>query len=204
MWRPCSSSARNTNPAYKIAWLVPILLVPVFGGLFYLMLGGNRLSRRQRKKMNSVEQNLRRHLPSNPETVQALAETNRDAYMQSAYLATVAGCPIYRQTETTYFPLGDVAFPAMLEELKKAEKYIFLEYFIIGEGIMWNSILDILEEKAAAGLDVRVMYDDFGSITLLPGDYRKTLERRGIQCAVFGPFLPWPRPGSTTGTTGSL
>ena len=182
--------SRNTNPAYKIAWLVPILLVPVFGGLFYLMLGGNRLSRHQRKKMNSVEQNLRRHLPPNPETVTALGMESRDAYMQSAYISTVAGCPVYRQTETTCFPLGDVAFPAMLEELRKAEKYIFLEYFIIGEGVMWESILEILKEKAAAGLDVRVMYDDFGSITVLPGAYRKTLESYGIQCAVFGPFLP--------------
>lgn len=182
--------SKNTNPAYKIAWLVPILLVPVFGGLFYLMLGGNRLSRRQQKKMQAVEQNMRRHLPQNPEIAGQLRQESQSAYTQSAYIQSVAGCPVYRNTETSYFPLGDTAFPKMLEELRKAEKYIFLEYFIIGTGVMWDSILEILKEKAAAGLDVRVMYDDFGCIMLLPAGYRKKLESYGIQCSVFGPFIP--------------
>ncbi len=182
--------ARNTNPAYKIAWLVPILLFPVFGGLFYLMLGGNRLSRRQRKKMNAVEQNLRVHLPQNPETAEVLRRYDGNAGMQSAYIQKAAGCPVYRHTETTYFPLGDLAYPVMLEELRKAEKYIFLEYFIIDSGVMWNGVLEILKEKAAAGLDVRVMYDDFGTITLLPAGYRKELENFGIKCCVFGLFMP--------------
>lgn len=182
--------SKNTNPAYKIAWLVPILLFPVFGGLFYLLLGGNRLSRRQRKKMNSVEQSLRRHLPQNPEIVEKLKLQSPSAAVQSAYIQKVAGCPIYDNTTTQYFPLGDEAFPAMLEEMRKAEKYIFLEYFIIGPGVMWDSMLEILKEKAAAGLDVRVMYDDFGCITLLPVGYRKELESYGIRCCVFEPFIP--------------
>jgi cardiolipin synthase len=119
--------SKNTNPAYKIAWVVPILLFPVFGGLFYLMLGGNRLSMRQRRKMNSVEENLRRHLPQNPETHQKLEEYAPIGAIESRYLQRVAGCPVYQHTTTEYFPLGDAAFPVMLEELRKAEKYIFLE-----------------------------------------------------------------------------
>jgi cardiolipin synthase len=182
--------SKNTNPAYKIAWVVPILLFPVFGGLFYLMLGGNRLSARQRRKMNSVEKNLRRHLPQNPETHRHLADYSQIGAIESRYLQRVAGCPVYQHTTTEYFPLGDAAFPVMLEELRKAEKYIFLEYFIIGPGHMWDSILEILKEKAAAGLDVRVMYDDFGSITLLPANYRRELEAMGIRCCVFAPFVP--------------
>ena len=182
--------SKNTNPAYKIAWLVPILVFPVFGGLFYLMLGGNRLSRHQRKKMQAVEHNMRCHLPQNPETAAALQEEDGGAAMQSAYIRSVAGCPVYTQTETEYFPLGDLAYPAMLEELRKAEKYIFLEYFIIGTGRMWDGILEVLKEKAAEGLDVRVMYDDFGCITLLPAGYWQELERFGIKSCVFGPFVP--------------
>lgn len=182
--------SKNTNPAYKIAWLVPILAFPVFGGLFYLMLGGNRLSRHQRKKMKQVELSMHRHLPQNPETSAALARYSPDAAIQSTYIRSVAGCPVYIQTETVYFPLGDTAYPAMLEELRKAEKYIFLEYFIIGAGEMWDGILQILKEKAAAGLDVRVMYDDFGCITLLPSGYWKELESYGIKSCVFGPFVP--------------
>ncbi len=181
---------KNTNPAYKIAWVIPILLFPVFGGLFYLMLGGNRLSRRQRKKMNSVERNLRRHLPQDPEIMSQLWAADRDAALESAYIQKVAGCPVYKNTTATYFSLGDDAFPKMLEELKKAEKYIFLEYFIIGPGVMWNRVLEILKDKAAKGLDVRVMYDDFGSITLLPSGYKKELEALGIRCCVFAPFIP--------------
>ena len=182
--------SKNTNPAYKIAWVIPILIFPVFGGLFYLMLGGNRLSSRQRKKMNSVEGNARRHLPQNPEIQQNLEAASESASVQSKYIQTVAGCPIYENTSTRYFPLGDDVYPVMLEELKKAEKYIFLEYFIIGPGKMWNGIVEILKEKAAQGLDVRVMYDDFGCITTLPFNYKRELQKAGIRCCVFSPFIP--------------
>ncbi|MDD6024138.1 MAG: cardiolipin synthase [Oscillospiraceae bacterium] len=182
--------SKNTNPAYKIAWVVPILLFPVFGGLFYLMLGGNRLSKRQRKKMNSVEKNLRQHLPQNPEIHEKLRKQSEQAALQSAYLQTVAGCPVYENTTVDYFSLGDLVYPVMLEELRKAENYIFLEYFIIGPGKMWDGILEILKEKAAAGLDVRVMYDDFGCIQQLPVGYRKTLNSYGIKCCIFEPFIP--------------
>lgn len=182
--------SKNTNPAYKIAWVVPILLFPVFGGLFYLMLGGNRLSKRQRKKMNSVEENLRLHLPQNPEIHERLRKQSEQAALQSAYLQSVAGCPVYEHTAVEYFPLGDLVYPVMLEKLRNAEKYIFLEYFIIGPGKMWDGILEILKEKAAAGLDVRVMYDDFGCIQQLPVGYRKTLNSYGIKCCIFEPFIP--------------
>ena len=177
--------SKNTNPAYKIAWLVPILLFPVFGGLFYLMLGGNRLSRRQQKKLERVERNMRRHLPANPETAEELRARCSAAAMQSTYLTSVAGCPPYTHTETKYFPLGDIAYPVMLEELQKAEKYIFLEYFIIGEGVMWDGILEILRHKAQTGLDVRVMYDDMGSFMTLSAGYARQLEKRGVKCVSF-------------------
>ena len=182
--------SRNTNPAYKIAWVIPILIFPVFGGMFYLMLGGNRLSKRQRTKLQSVEKNLRRHLPQNAEIVYALDATSPQASVQCGYLRSVAGCPVYRDTETVYYPSGEEALQAMLEAIRSAEKYIFLEYFIIGPGLMWDSILEILKDKAAAGLDVRVMYDDFGSIKLLPVGYKKELEGYGIRCCVFEPFIP--------------
>lgn len=182
--------SKNTNPAYKIAWVIPILALPVFGGLFYLMLGGNRLSVRQRKKMNAVARNLQHHLPQNPEIREKLQNCSQDACTQTRYIQRVAGCPVYENTSTRYFSLGDDVFPVMLEELKKAENYIFLEYFIIGPGVMWDSILEILKQKAAQGLDVRVMYDDFGCITLLPSNYKKELEAAGIRCCVFEPFIP--------------
>ncbi len=78
----------------------------------------------------------------------------------------------------------------MLEELEKAEHYIFLEYFILEEGTMWDPILAILRRKAAEGVDVRVIYDDLGSIFKLPDGYDKLLESYGIRACVFNPFIP--------------
>ncbi len=179
----------SSNPAYKIAWIIPILLFPVFGGLFYLMFGGNRLSRLTRKRMKWMEDKLSTTLKPDykAETLRPLGD---DAVIQADYLERMAHCPVYGGTDTEYFPLGDLCFPRMLEELRKAERYIFLEFFIIHEGVMWNAILEILAEKAAAGVDVRVIYDDFGCILTLPRDYDKQLEEMGIRCCVFNRLVP--------------
>ena len=121
---------------------------------------------------------------------EALAPFGRDAVNQSRYLEEQAHSPLYSNTETRYFPLGDDSFRPMLAELRKAEKYIFLEYFIIAPGKFWNAILEILEEKAAAGVDVRVIYDDVGCLYTLPKDYAKTLRDKGIRCYAFNRFIP--------------
>ena len=113
-----------------------------------------------------------------------------DAANQSRYISHCAYCPPYQNTTTEYLPLGEVKFERMVEELKKAKHYIFLEYFIIQEGKMWNTILDILRQKAAEGVDVRVIYDDMGCIMILPTGYDRTLEQMGIKCRIFNPFVP--------------
>ena len=133
-------TGRSGEPAYKIAWIVPILIFAVH---------------------------------------------------QARYLEHMAHCPVYSGTATEYYPVGELCFARMVEELKKAEHYIFVEYFIIEEGIMWDTILDILKEKVQEGLDVRVIYDDIGSMFTLPRDYARELEKRtGIRCCVFNPFVP--------------
>ena len=102
-----------------------------------------------------------------------------------------SGCfPVYDNTEVTYFPLGEDKFDAMLEELEKAEKFIFMEYFIIEEGYMWGKILEILIRKAAEGVDVRVMYDGMCEMSTLPADYWKLLQEHGIQAKPFAPIRP--------------
>ena len=114
-----------------------------------------------------------------------------DAVNQARYLEHYARCPVYTNTYTHYFPLGDDVFPAMLEELRKAEKYIFLEYFIISPGIFWDSMVEILKEKHAAGVDVRVIYDDVGSLNTLPMNYARKFEAEtGIPCCCFNRFKP--------------
>ena len=179
----------KSNPAYKIVWLIPILLFPVFGGLVYLLFGSDRTGRYLRKKLQGIGTEMdnvigEAHRRSGAEQLPP------DAANQSRYISHCAYCPPYQNTTTEYLPLGEVKFERMVEELKKAKHYIFLEYFIIQEGKMWNTILDILRQKAAEGVDVRVIYDDMGCIMILPTGYDKTLEQMGIKCRIFNPFVP--------------
>ena len=186
----------RSNPAYKIAWIIPILLMPVFGGIIYLMLGGNRVSARERRRMLSLEKSFEgihsfdQIIAAAEENSRLLRELSADAANQSEYIRRIAGTPAFRGTSAEYLPLGEVKFRRMLEELEKAEHYIFLEYFIIQEGEMWDTILRVLERKARAGVDVRVMYDDLGCMLTLPAHYKRVLEEKGIRCCVFNPFLP--------------
>ena len=179
----------KSNPAYKIAWLIPILLFPVFGGLIYLLFGSDRTGRYLRKKLQGIGTEMdnvigEAHRRSGAEQLPP------DAANQSRYISHCAYCPPYQNTTTEYLPLSEVKFERMVEELKKAKHYIFLEYFIIQEGKMWNTILDILRQKAAEGVDVRVIYDDMGCIMILPTGYDRTLEQMGIKCRIFNPFVP--------------
>ena len=159
------------EPGYKIAWLLLILPFPIFGGVFYLLVGGGYIPKRTQKRMQGM---LEKSAAALKEDFKAddLLPLGGDAAGQASYLELRAACPAYTNTETEYFPLGDEAFPRMLDELEKAERYIFLEYFIIQPGVFWNSILSILERKAAQGVEVRVLYDDFGCMFTLPRDYK--------------------------------
>ena len=139
-------TGRSGEPAYKIAWIVPILIVPIFGGLFYIMFGGNRLSSRTRRRMQGLERKMEEVLRPDFQADELLP-IGEDAVHQARYLEHMAHCPVYGNTVTEYFSLGEFCFARMIEELKKAERYIFVEYFIVEEGEMWNAILDILKEK---------------------------------------------------------
>ena len=179
----------SIDPAYKIAWLLLVLPFPVFGGIFYLLIGGGhipkRITRRMKRIAEQSEENLKADFKADD-----LLPLGEDAASQARYLENYAYAPAYTNTETEYFALGDLAFPRMLEELKKAKHYIFLEYFIIQPGQFWDSILDILEEKAAQGVEVRLIYDDMGCMFTLPRDYNEQMAARGIQCRVFNRFVP--------------
>lgn len=180
----------RSNPAYKIAWIIPIMLFPIFGWLLYLLFGGNRLSKRARKKLQSIDQIMQEELKDacGADALENVA--GEDAGHMARYIERVAHCPVYGNTETKYFPLGELQFDSMLKELQKAEQYIFLEFFIIEPGKMWDAILELLEQKAAAGVEVRVLYDDIGCMFTLPRDYDLQLRKKGIKCCVFNRFRP--------------
>ncbi|NMA69289.1 MAG: cardiolipin synthase, partial [Desulfitobacterium sp.] len=180
----------KSNPAYKIAWIIPILLFPIFGGLFYLMFGRNKLSKRQKRKMKKIDEKMEQVLVQDPQVMEELAEENLGAANLARYIEKYSLCPIYQNNYTEYFPLGEEMYERLLEELRKAEEFIFLEYFIIDEGKVWDSILEILKEKAQQGLDVRVIYDDVGSLFKLPYGYDKKLRAMGIKCQIFNRLIP--------------
>ena len=182
--------SNRSDPGYKIAWIILILLFPLFGGLGYAIFGGNRLSRGKRKKLQVLDEDLERVLAQDCKADTVQREVGARAAYQCRYLETVAYCPAYSGTKTTYFPIGEDYFAALQEDLKKAKRYIFVEYFIIHEGKMWNTVLDILREKVREGLDVRVMYDDIGCLYTLPQGYFRKLEEMGIRSCVFNPLAP--------------
>lgn len=181
---------RPINPAYKLAWCITILFIPVFGGLFYLILSVNTTRRAFRKSVREAVKQSKTHLHQNEDVLTHIDNTNHYATPQARYIYNLAGYPIHENSSASYFSSGEEMYLKMLEELEKAEKFIFLEYFIIHEGIFWNSILDILKKKAMSGVEVKIIYDDMGCIRTLPSDYPETLSQWGIECYCFNPFLP--------------
>ncbi|NBG88417.1 cardiolipin synthase [Isachenkonia alkalipeptolytica] len=181
---------KNIHPEYKLVWVIPILLFPIFGGLFYLMMAQNRISRNARRKMGHLMEKSGEVLPKNMEIPKKMDETNRDAANQIRYINDFGLYPPYKKTQTYYLETGERKFEKLIEKLHEAEKFIFLEYFIIAEGKLWNKILDILKQKVKEGVDVRVIYDDVGCMLTLPKNYHLTLEAMGIKTCVFNPVIP--------------
>lgn len=182
--------SKNDNPSYKLAWTIPVLLVPVFGGLFYLIFGGNKTSKKFRKKMEQSYEEFKPLMKQEERIIEEIKDRDKSVLSQVNYIKDFAGYPIYKNTTTKYLTPGEDFFDSLLEELKKAKHYIFMEYFIIEEGYMWDSILKVLEEKVSEGVEVRVIYDDMGCLQTLPYKYNEILEKKGIKCEVFNPFVP--------------
>ena len=176
---------KKDNPSYKLAWVIPILIFPVFGGLFYIVVGGNKASKRFRDECNEIFAQRRLVLVQEKEVYNEIREQDKAIAVQCKYMIDDAGYPIYKNTTTKYLSPGEVYFDVLVEALKAAEHFIFLEYFIIQEGKMWNTILDILVEKAKAGVDVRLLYDDAGTIQTVPYKYHEKLREMGLKVGVF-------------------
>lgn len=177
---------REENPAYKICWIIVLSALPLFGLLIYSVFGNKRLSRRMRKQLETVEREHRIPTPKHeatdlPPRFRATCE----------YLARHASYPAYANTQATYYPLGDEWFPALLADLEKAKRYIFLEYFIIAEGKMLDRLLDVLSRKAKEGVDVRIIYDDIGCEAATPLTFVSKAERSGIRTLGFNRILPF-------------
>lgn len=175
----------------KLTWLFLIMIIPVPGALFLAWTQNDIGHRTEQRMINGIIDETRNILPQDEKVI------NNDDIVSSGtddlckYL-NKSGCfPLYANTSVKYFPLGEDKFKAMLEELEKAEKFIFMEYFIIDEGYMWGRLLDVLSRKAKQGVDVRVMYDGMCDVILLASDYPKRMEELGIKCKAFSPIRPF-------------
>ena len=175
----------------KLTWMLIIAVLPVAGALMLLYTQSNAGQRMVKKRTNQRIEETKDAIRQDPEVLACLR--GEDSYTDDLVrYMNRSGCfPAYANTETTYFPIGEDKFRAMLEELAKAEKYIFMEYFIIEEGYMWGKILEILIAKAKAGVDVRVMYDGMCEISQLPPNYCKLLKEQGIKAKSFAPIRPF-------------
>ncbi len=181
----------ESDPSAKITWIILVMAFPVFGTLLYLYTElevGHRSLRNRVAKLSSETKN---EVPQEKETAESFSEKDPGAAAIANYLRRTGGFPVFDRTSVSYFSIGEDFFETLLSELKKARHFIFLEYFIIDEGIMWGKILEILAEKVKEGVDVRVMYDGTNEFTSLPRNYPKLLEKLGIKCKVFAPLSPF-------------
>lgn len=185
--------SKDENPDYKIGWLLIIMAFPLFGALFYLCFGDKKPEKKLRNKLDRQHAELIPHLKQDKTIFKEIEQKDRRVWGISQYLLNRSDYPVYKGTQVEYFPIGEKMYEAMLRELETARHFIFMEYFIIHEGKMWNTILDLLVKKASEGVEVRIIYDDMGCLTLLPPGYAEYLEglNPNIHCVAFNKFVPF-------------
>lgn len=181
---------KRQNPSYQMAWIIPVLVFPVFGAMFYLFLELQMETKMIAKRLEKLGDETKPYLEQDSGVLKRLAMVSRGSAHLAYYMTHYGGFPMWEHTAAEYFPLGDDMFPRFLEELRQAKHYIFMEYFIIERGEMWNAVLEILKQKVSEGVEVRVMYDGMCCLTQLPYRYPKELQQYGIQCKMFSPVRP--------------
>lgn len=181
---------KNINSEFKTAWIIFILLLPPFGALFYLFCQSELGVIAIKKRLAFRKKENKKYLPQNELVLNDLKQINLYEFYHAKYLNAVGHFPISRGCNLKYFPLGDDFYPDLLNNLKEAKDFIFIEIFILAKGKMWNEILEILKQKAKEGVEVRILYDGTCSLTLLKRTYPEELKNFGIKCLVFSPIVP--------------
>lgn len=175
------------NPAYKLMWVLCIFLLPIFGTLFYVLWGRRQIPLGHRAKLQEVKQRTEEVMKQEPAVLQALQKAQPALGQSAQYLLNCAASPVYNAHESQYYPLGKHFFPAFIDAIKNAKEYIFMEYYIFESGDMLKKTVDILGQKAAQGVDVRLVWDGIGSLFTLPPGFEEELKSKGIK---FSPFCP--------------
>lgn len=181
---------QHTTSSMKTPWIILILTVPVLGICLYLLIGLNGSTRKMRKRYEEIDARLfpKLHEKSDASVLRRFSEVYPALGGVARYLSGHCGYPLYDDTDIEYFPEAADGLAAQKEELIKAKQYIFMEYHAIEDAESWHGIQTILEQKVREGVEVRVIYDDMGSIGFINTDFVKRLESVGIRCRVFNPF----------------
>ena len=177
----------NLNPSYKLLWVIVMFFLPVTGALFYFLWGDTKLTRKQQKAIKDIQYNAWKYQDNNEDILGQLTEQDAGLGRQARFLNDCAKATPYANTAVKYYPMGQDFFADLMVDLRNARKSVFMQYFIIDEGQMWDSILEVLCIKAAEGVDVRIIYDDFGTLMTLPAGYENKLRSMGIKVGVFNP-----------------
>lgn len=175
--------ASDDNPDYKVPWLLFVLILPVSGFMLYFLFYSRKLPKKHIKKIDELRKKT--YIKQEKREFESLKEVDSVASSHAQMLCNIAETHLFYGKTQRYFASGEELFASMIEDLKKAKKFIFMEYFIIEEGALWTSILKILKEKVAQGVEVKIVYDDVGCMKTLPSNYAKTLRKYGIQATVF-------------------
>ena len=179
------------NPAFKMTWMLCVMAFPAVATMFYIYVKTQAGTRWMGKRLATLRIETDPYMIQDIDVLDALRASRPSYGNLASYMSHHVGFPVYRNTEVKYFPLGEDKFEALVPELKKARKYIFMEYFIVEKGYMWDTILKILVQKAREGVEVRFMYDGTCAISNLPYEYPQELERKGIRCKMMNPIKPF-------------
>ena len=182
--------ASDKTSSMKMPWIILILVFPIMGVALYLLIGLNGGTHKMRERYADIDRKLLPLLPDNREKLENIKNKIPKAGNISEYIWKNAGYPVYQNTDIVYYDEAVKGLEAQLLALSKAEKFIFMEYHAIEDAEAWKKIQKVLEERVQAGVEVRVFYDDMGSIGFINTDFVKKMEQIGIHCRVFNPFMP--------------
>ena len=188
---------RKVNTSYNLCWVFLVLGFPFIGLVVFTLNGQWGKKKKNVQALNRLYSGMTDVRYNDKYELDNIHIENKQIASQFYYLSERGGYPVYSNTQCKYYKSGEEMYPDMLDALKKAKRYIFFEFFIIDEGEFWNSILDIMKQKVDEGVDVRVIYDDMGTISKIPFNYYKKLRKMGIPCMVFNRF----RVGATSLST---
>ena len=180
----------SKTASIRMTWMLVIMLLPIFGTALYLLIGMNGHTLSMRNRYEDIDKILMPMLPANKKEAENARERDGRLGGLVDYIRRQAGYPVYQNTKVEYFDDGEKGFEAQKRDLAKAEKFIFMEYHAIEDASCWHEMRDILAERVKAGVEVRVFYDDMGSLGFINTDFVKRTESYGIQCRVFNPFAP--------------